>query len=61
MPKTELAVSFAEASKLFDEISGATYYGVAFRQTLMNSPEAVEAAKKLIEALKADKNPSFKD
>jgi hypothetical protein len=45
--------SGVEAMSIFDKITGASYYGVEFRWVLMNDPEAVAAARKLVARLQA--------
>lgn len=40
-------------TKLFDQLTGASYYGYAFREVLRNNVEAREAAAKLVAALEA--------
>ena len=42
-----------DAEYLFDQITGASYYGVEFRWVLMNDAEARDAARKLVERLQA--------
>jgi hypothetical protein len=44
----------AAATITFDAISGATYYGIAFKQILMNDPAARKAARELVVRLKAN-------
>jgi hypothetical protein len=47
------AASVIEDSKeLFDKITGASYHGFGFRQILINDPEALKAARILVDALK---------
>jgi hypothetical protein len=41
------------AARIFDSIAGASYYGLAFRDVLRNDPEALAAAEKLVERLRA--------
>lgn len=49
------AGSGVDAMKIFDQITGASYYGVEFRWVLVNDPEARAAARKLVERLRAAK------
>ena len=42
----------AGAVALFDQITGASYYGFGFRQVLINDAEAREAARALISRLR---------
>lgn len=46
---------FVRARQLFDLITAGSYYGIEFRQILATDPEAMEAAKKLVERLAAYK------
>lgn len=41
-----------DSKELFDKITGASYHGVGFRQILINDPEALKAARTLVDALK---------
>jgi hypothetical protein len=42
---------FVKAGQLFNLITGASYYGMQFRQILATDPEAMKAAEKLAERL----------
>lgn len=42
-----------DAQWLFDQLTGASYYGFAFREVLMKDPEARKAARTLVNQLKA--------
>lgn len=42
-----------DAEYLFDKLTGASYYGFAFREVLMRDPEACKAARILVEKLKS--------
>jgi len=42
---------FVKAQQLFNLITGASYYGMQFRQILATDPEAMKAAEKLAERL----------
>lgn len=42
-----------DAESLFNQVTGASYYGFHFREVLMENPEARAAARKLAECLKA--------
>lgn len=46
-----LACSGHEANRLFDQITGASYYGTHFREVLMSDGEAYMAAQMLEKAL----------
>jgi hypothetical protein len=41
------------ATTLFDQLTGASYYGYAFREVLRTNHEAREAAGRLVACLKA--------
>ncbi len=47
------AGSGVDAMFIFDQITGASYYGVEFRWVLMNDPEARQAARTLVARLQA--------
>jgi hypothetical protein len=44
--------TFQKASKAFDALAAATYYGFDFKRILVDCPEALEAAEKLVALVK---------
>lgn len=51
--KEEHVGKFVKAGMLFNKLTGASYYGMNFRQILATDPEAMAAAEKLVERLAA--------
>lgn len=50
---------YARARYLFDQLTSASYYGMAMRDVLATNAKAKEAAEKLVECLLDAKNPGM--
>ena len=50
--KLVMKSKYEEITEVFDAITEASYFGPAFKQVLMEKPEALEAAKNLAAAIK---------
>jgi anion-transporting ArsA/GET3 family ATPase len=49
----ELRATFQEAKTVFDQLTEASYMGTGFRMCLVENPQALAAARRLVDALKA--------
>jgi hypothetical protein len=52
-------VTFEDAKAVFDQLTGATYWGAQFREALFTDPEAMAAARYLVSRLRIRRVPGI--